>query len=543
MDREAEHDGRREALIQAGLILASELSLPAVLQKIADLASEVADARYVALGVLDRAGTGLADFVTYGVTEDERRVIGNLPEGKGLLGALIEEAHTLRLHNIQEDPRSVGFPANHPPMTSFLGVPVKIGGKVFGNLYLTEKRGGGDFTDEDATAVEVLATQAAVAIENASLYEDARRREAQLTAASEVTHAILEGRATDEVLQLITSHAQELARADLASLTTPDPSGDGLVVRTASGRRAADVLGMRFSQEDSASGEAIRTRRPLLLEDASSDPRVNQPIVRIGGIGPSLLVPLRVEERAFGTLLVANEVGGRSFTHEDLALVGVFAGQAAVALELGRVHAELQRLAVLEDRERIAQDLHDGVVQSLFAVGMSIQAADSLVGDEEVRSRLSGAVEGIDRTIRDLRNYIFALGPGGVADRQVVRAIRDVAAEFGAATEIAIVVDADPDTAAELSSMAADILQASREALSNAIRHAEAETVSIRLRREGDTAVLEIEDDGTGFVPDEVSGEGHGLGNLLARAEAMRGKLEILPAHPGTIVRLRIPLV
>lgn len=365
--------GRREVLIQAGLVLASELSLPAVLQKIIDLASQVADARYGALGVINSEGTKLVDFITYGVSDEERRAIGDLPHGEGILGVLIHEAHPLRLHRIQSDERSVGFPPNHPPMTTFLGVPLKVRGEVFGNLYLTEKRGGGDFTEEDEEAVQVLATQAAVAIENA------------------------------------------------------------------------------------------------------------------------------------------------------------------------RLHEQLQRFAIQEDRERIAADLHDGVIQALFAVGMSLQAASAVAGDAEaVTTRLEGAVERIDEAIRDLRNYIFALRPGEAADRQVDKALRELARSFAEGSEVVIVPDIDERVAARLSGRASDLLQAAREALSNAVRHAQAHTISLRLAGHAVGAVLEIEDDGTGFDPAAVAGQGDGLGNLLARAAALGGELEILPGQPGTIVRITI---
>jgi signal transduction histidine kinase len=362
---------RRDALIEAGLALASELSLEALLQKIIDVACEVADARYGALGVLGPEGRPIEQFITHGITEEEYRAIGSLPEGRGILGALIDEARPLRLRRIQDDPRSVGFPPNHPPMTSFLGVPVKVGGRVFGNLYLTEKRGSEEFTSQDREAVETLAAQAAVAVENA------------------------------------------------------------------------------------------------------------------------------------------------------------------------RLHQEVRRLAVLEDRERIATELHDGAIQSLFALGMSLQAAEGLA-DPAVRERLTTAVNMIDAVIRDLRNYIFGLRPGGVADVHLERSLRGLAEEFSGGVEIA--ADVDPDTAARLAGRAADLLQAAREALSNAVRHAGAGRVDLVLRREDDRAYLEVHDDGTGFDPEAVTGRGQGLGNLRARGDRLGGSLEIESGGEGTTVRLTVPL-
>jgi signal transduction histidine kinase len=373
---------RQEALVQAGLVLASELSLPAVLQKIVELACEVADARYGALGVLAPEGDKLEDFVTHGVTEEERRDIGSLPVGRGILGVLIREAHPLRLPRIKDDPRSVGFPPNHPPMTSFLGVPVSVRGRVYGNLYLTEKRGAPEFTEDDERAVVTLASQAGVAVENARLWE-----------------------------------------------------------------------------------------------------------------------------------------------------------------ENARIQEELKRLAVLEDRERIAKELHDGVVQSLFAVGMSLQATEAMAPSDAVRSRLEAAVEDVDRVIRDLRNYIFGLGPGGRADVELERALEGLVEEFRRGSDVAIRLEIDPEAASILAGKAPDLVQVVRESVSNAVRHAGAQTLSVVLARRGTEAVLEIEDDGKGFDLEEARGKGHGLTNLGARAEALGGRLEIdSTPGDGTLVRVLMPV-
>lgn len=376
MALEDELGRRQEGLIQAGLVLASELSLPAVLQKIVDLARTVADARYGALGVLSDDGSRIGEFVTSGVTDEERRRIGRLPEGRGILGVLIREARPLRLRRIQDDPRSVGFPPNHPRMTSFLGVPILVHGRVFGNLYLTEKRGADEFGDEDQRAVETLATQAGVAVENARLRE------------------------------------------------------------------------------------------------------------------------------------------------------------------------ELERLAVLEDRERIEKELHDGVVQSLFAVGMALQATDAVAGDPEaVRRRLDQAVHDIDGVIRDLRSYIFGLRPGGVVDRALERALGDLADDFRAGSAVHIEVSVDAGIAARLSARATDVVQAAREALSNAVRHSGGARVTLSLGSATEGAALGVEDDGKGFEPGGATGTGHGLGNLRARAEALGGTLHIDSAPGrGTRVRLVFPL-
>lgn len=354
--------------------MASELSLPALLQKIVALACTVADARYGALGVLGSEGK-IQDFITHGITQAERDAIGRLPVGRGILGVLINEAHPLRLRRISDDPRSVGFPANHPPMTSFLGVPVRVRDRVYGNLYLTEKRGAEQFTEDDEWAVITLAAHAGVAIENA------------------------------------------------------------------------------------------------------------------------------------------------------------------------RLHQQVQRLAVLEDRERIAKELHDGVVQSLFAVGMALQAAEMASDDEAVRGRLASAVEEIDAVIRDLRGYIFGLRPGLLADRELDRAVREAVEGLAQGSGVELAVEIDPQVAARLSTRAGDVVQVAREATSNAVRHAEARRVRVRLLPAQGGAVLEVTDDGAGFDPRAVTGTGQGLINLESRASALGGRLEIdsAPGH-GTRVRIDIPL-
>ena len=539
MDREI--DRRRDALIKAGLTLASELSLPAVLQKITELACLVADARYGALGVLDRSGQRIEEFITHGITADERRAIGDLPQGRGILGVLIEEAHALRLGRIQDDPRSVGFPPNHPTMTTFLGVPITVRGAVFGNLYLTEKRGGEPFTADDEEAVTTLAAQAGVALENARLYRDAEAARERLEAVGHVTTAILEGREVDDVLRLIAERARKLAGGDLATVTAP--AGGGLLgLRVAVGALADRLEGEEYEAAGSIAEEAMRGGRPLAIPDLSADPRRIQPAVRVGDIGPGIYLPLSVEDRPFGTLLVANLKGGRTFTDEDVEVVALFAAQASVALEYARFREELQRLAVLEDRERIAAELHDGVIQSLFAVGMSLQATAGMAGDPDTAQRLNQAVDAVDTAIRDLRNYIFGLRPGALADRQLALSLEELTKSFDESTGLTVIGSVDREAASRLAGRETTLLQAAREALSNAVRHSGGRTVRVGLRREGDEALLEIADDGAGFDTATAEGRGQGLGNLRRRADALGGRLEIDSDAEGTTVRIRVPL-
>lgn len=530
-----------EALVRAGLALVSDLSLPSVLEKIVELACSVSGARYGALGVIAPDRT-IEEFVAYGISAEERAAIGPLPHGRGILGALIEEGRTLRLPKLQDDPRSVGFPPNHPPMETFLGVPVRVRGLIFGNLYLTEKRGGEPFTQEDEDAVVRLATYAAVAVHNARLYRDAEAARSRMEAVQEVTAAILAGRERDDVLSLVASHARHLAGAALATIVVPSGAKD-LVVRVAVGERADELRGMRFAASESASGAVMNERRPVLIPDASSDSHVSQPIVGIGGFGPALLVPLAAGRAVFGTLCVANTRGGASFTEDHRSVLETFAGQAAVAIDYANIRAELDRLVVVDERERIAKELHDDIIQSLFAEGMSLQALEAIVTDDAVRTRLSQSVDNLDRVIRDLRNYIFGLRPGAAADRHLDAALRALAADFGEGSGIAIDVVTDPDAVSHFAGRAPDIVSFAREAISNAVRHSGGRRIDVSFAVVGVEAVLEIADNGTGFDLAAAQGKGHGLVNLRDRGEAVGGRFEIDTASGGgTCVRLRMPI-
>jgi signal transduction histidine kinase len=367
-------------LIEAGMALASELSLDAVLLRIVELAVDLTGARYGALGVLGPDGRSIAEFVTVGITADERAALGDPPTGHGLLGVLIREARPLRIPDIGDDPRSVGFPPNHPRMTSLLGAPVTGRGRVFGNIYLTDKQDADAFDEEDERVLVVLATQAAVAVENARLYDETERN--------------------------------------------------------------------------------------------------------------------------------------------------------------GR---ELQRLQVLEERERIGKELHDGVIQSLFAVGMHLQGLATAAGDDNISRNLESAVEDIDQAIRDLRNYIFGLRPGILADRQLDQALKEMATDFASRSGVVTVVEVDADAASRLTSRAADVVQIVREALSNIGRHGGATTCRVSVERDPAGLVIEVDDDGQGFDV-ELTTWGMGLQNLRERVGSLGGIFQIQSTPgEGTTVRATFP--
>jgi signal transduction histidine kinase len=531
---------RKDVLLEAGLALASELSLPIVLQRIVDLAAEVTDARYGALGVI--AGDELVEFITTGMSAQQRRDIGALPRGRGVLGLLIKEPRPLRINNIGDHPQSVGFPPNHPPMRSFLGAPVQAMGRVFGNIYLAEKRGAQEFSAGDQESLVVLATQAGVAIANASLYEEIRLRERWLNGLRDITNDILSGADSASILVDIAERARELAKADAATIAIAGSTPDQLVVTAAVGARASELQGQPVPAVGSISGDVMRTGKPLVLEDVSADPRADQRIVQLGRHGPALFVPLRVRGRATGTLMVANLKGGRRFDQQTLQLVETFADQASVAIEYGRAQTDLRRLGLMEERERIAKELHDGIIQSVFAVGMGLQGTALLAGSPETAARIEGAVDQLDAVIRDLRNYIFGLRPGILADHLLDEALRELGNEIQKQGSIRVEVQVDAALAATVSSRSHEIVQLTREALSNVARHAQAKSAVVRLVREGQMAVLVIEDDGVGF---KVRGGalGNGLRNMRERAATMGGRLQVTSrVGKGTKLRLTFPV-
>jgi signal transduction histidine kinase len=529
---------RYERLLEGGLVLAADLSLPATLQRIVELAAGLTGARYGALGVLGRDGV-ITELITTGISDRERAALAHIPHGRGVLGVLIDDARPLRLHDIAEDPRSVGMPPGHPPMRSFLGVPVMASGRVYGNLYLAEKEGGEDFDADDQRGLTLLAGQAGAAIEAAQLHEEVQDRAQRLEAVRAITTAILAGTDTPEVLALIVGHARALVGADLATLALP-VDDERLAVEAADGLLAAELLGTVFPAEGSVTGEVMRTGKAVVLADAAGDPRTAQPIVRHGA-GPAVFVPLAVRDRTLGTLTVANAAGGPLLRETEVQLVETFAEQAGVALEYARLQGELQRLAVLEDRERIAKELHDGAIQSLFAVGMGLQGSALLASDGELRDRIQNAVEELDRVIRDLRNYIFGLRPGILADRQLDQAIQGLVEEFQRRTGVVAIAQVDPAVAADLGGRAADVIQLAREALSNVSRHAKAVTCRVSLYRDEGGGILEIDDDGRGFDPARLPGTGQGLRNLRERAEGLGGRAEI-DSTPGEGTRVRVTI-
>lgn len=532
---------RWRLLLDAVVIVGADLSLDGVLARIVEVACGLVGAQYAALGVL---GFGperrLRTFIHHGMTTSQVHEIGDLPTGLGLLGQIIDRPEPLRLHDIAEHPASHGFPENHPPMSSFLGVPVRIRDRVFGNLYLTEKAGGGDFTEQDERIAVALASAAGVAIENARLYEEAARRERWLAATAEIT-GLLSGSATGEqALQAVTDRAREVSDADVAWIVAGDDD-EHLSVQVVSGARVDMESLAAISLDASLAREVVRTGLPISVEHLPSDARSAAADTLDGWseLGPAIIVPLRNAAGVAGALALAWQLRNVDRFHAvDPALPASFAEQAALALQVSRAREDQQRLAVLEDRDRIGRDLHDLVIQRLFAVGLSLQGASRLAERPDVTGRLNTAVDDLDDTIRDIRRSIFALGSfHDAADIQaeVTRMVDRAATTLKFRPSLRF----DGPVRTRIgSSVAPDILAVLGEVLSNVARHARASTVTVVLSA-GEEISLVVTDDGQG-LPKAV--DESGLRNIRQRAEGHGGHCEVRSsAQDGTRVQWTIP--
>jgi signal transduction histidine kinase len=532
---------RLRGLLDAVVTIATDLSLPAMLRRIVQAACDLVDARYGALGVLGADGESLADFVHVGIDQELAEKIGSLPQGRGVLGSLIRDPQSLRLPQLSEHSSSYGFPEHHPPMSSFLGVPVAVRGEVFGNLYLAEKRGGGGFTEEDEDFVVALAAAAGIAVENARLYEGGRRRQRSLEISSQLATDLLRGLGRDEALEHVACSARALSGADLGSIVVPDVAVDELRVAAADGVVASEVRGARISAERSFSASVMASGRPELVPDARADPRTDLPALSARW-GPMLLVPLASSNGTLGVLVVAKEAGGKPFDVDDVAATTGFATQAALALELARSRDDRERLVLLEDRDRIARDLHDLVIQRLFATGLGLQGTIRLARNPEVAQRLSSYVTALDDTIREIRQAIFSLRSpdekGGSLRQEVLVVLQEAAEVLG--FEPGVRFEGPVDSAVPLM-VVPQLTAVLREALSNIGRHAAATGAEVELAVTSTAVRLTVRDDGVGLP---VQRHESGLGNLSRRADELGGWLDARGVVPhGTELVWQVPLV
>ncbi|MER5796655.1 GAF domain-containing protein, partial [Streptomyces sp. NPDC001980] len=396
---------RVHSLLEAVLSVGRELDLEQALRGIVEAAAVLVDAEYGALGVIGPDGRRLSAFHTVGVTEEEIAGIGPFPEGHGILGELIRHPEPLRLTKLSEHPASYGFPPNHPPMNSFLGVPIRVRDQVFGNLYLTEKRGGGQFDEEDVSVTSTLAVAAGVAIDNARLYEESRLRERWLRASAEITNRLMSGTASAGALGLIAEQAREITDSALAAVATPMADTGSLTVEIAVGMDADAHRGLVLPLDRTLMGLAFTQGTAVTSADVVHDDRVSPEPPRFGGLGPAVASPIGTSEAGVrGVVLLAREAGRPPFTAKETEPLQVFAAQAALAMELAERRRDAEEIAVLKDRDRIARDLHDLAIQRLFATGMTLQSAGRFIEHSEASERVLRAVDDLDETIKIIRS-------------------------------------------------------------------------------------------------------------------------------------------
>ncbi len=528
--------GRLRGLLRANQTISVDLALPVVLRRIVTAARELVGARYAALGVIAADGL-LAEFVHDGMDAATVARIGQLPQGKGLLGALIADPQPIRRRTIAEDSRSSGFPDGHPPMNSFLGVPIRVRGVVFGNLYLTESIHG-EFSSEDEELANALAATAGVAIDNARLYQAAKTRQQWLQATAAITGRLLSAD-PGRPLDFIAERSRAIADADVVTVLLPIPGRpEQLRVEVADGIGAAELMGLLVPIAGSLSGQVFCTGEALRYSNAMEDPSL---VFVAGGdlnIGPVLVLPLLGSQQAVqGVLTVARLSGRPAFTAEDLEMAAGFANQASIAIELHAARAEQQKAVIFADRERIAADLHDHVIQSMFAAGLTLQSVATRLDPGPMADRILGAITTLDDTIRRIRTSIFELqhepnrGSIGVRGR-LLDAVADITPALGFEPTLRI-VDLTQDRLSE--DVAADLVAVLHEALSNVARHADAGSIDVDVTMGGDRICIDVRDDGRGMG---AATRRSGLANLRRRAERHDGSLTIEGRVPaGTHLR------
>ncbi|MFF4541883.1 GAF domain-containing protein [Streptomyces aureus] len=535
---------RTQGLLGALLSIGWELDLDLVLRSIVEAAATLVDAEYAALGVVGSDGMSLSAFHTVGISDRQIAVIGPLPEGRGILGELIRHPEPLRLRELSRHPASCGFPAGHPAMDTFVGVPIRVRDQVFGNLYLTEKRGGGQFDEEDEALLSTLAVAAGVAIDNARLYEESRLRERWMKANAEISHSLMSGSERTEALELIAAHARDISCSALAAVALPVKGSRSLRVEIAVGLDAEAHHGLALPLERTLTGLAFSRAAPVSSDDVTQDERISPEPPRFEGLGPAVAVPIGTGAADVrGVVLLARETGGPVFSDRETSMLRGFAAQAAIAMELTERRRDAEQIALLQDRDRIARDLHDLAIQRLFATGMTLQSAGQFITHPEASERVRRAVDDLDETIKIIRSAIFGLR---VRDRdtigsglraEVVKVAGQATSELGFTPGVRMEGLLDTDVPVQIADHVVAVLV---EALSNVARHAHAGRADVVLTTDGREVRLKVSDDGRGISPD---GRRSGLRNMAERAEQLGGLLELGTSRSGgALVCWHVPL-
>lgn len=529
-----------DGLLQAMLVVSSGLDLETTLESIVASAIRLVDAEYGALGVLGR-GHHLSAFLSQGIDDETRVRIGRLPTGGGVLGLLTDRPELLRLPDLSEHPESVGFPPNHPPMTSFLGTPIRVRDEIFGNLYLTEKRNGGVFTEDDEVVIQALASAAGIAIDNARLYEQAQNQLAWIEANRDVMTELLTGADHQDVLEEIARKVLSLAEADLVFIAEPhdteEPveSIDELVITVAEGTEGHVFRGQSIPIVGSTSGTAFVQRRPVLREHLEYD--IGDSSTRFG---PVMAAPLRTVDSTRGVLIAMRAEGREPFTRDLLELSADFADQAALAMQLATATLQTHQMRVLEDRERIARDLHDHVIQRIFAEGLSLQATLQRTHSPDVRSRLTRSINNLQDIVQEVRTTIFDLQAEDMMITRLRQRVQEAIDQQIDDLPIQVHVRTSGPLSVVAPPLAEHVVAVTREAVSNVVKHARATTVTVSLAI-ADELVVEVVDDGIGLPADVTPS---GLRNLALRAEKLGGSFTLTtpPNGRGLALRWSAPL-
>lgn len=540
------------ALHQASLELVKDVSLETLLERIATVACEQADARYAALGVLDTHGK-LEKFISVGMTEKEIKRIAHPPKGLGLIGALMNSKEPLRVPVIKEHPRSVGFPTYHPPMRSFLGVPIRTGDRQLGQIYLTEKKDAPEFTADDEKIIQMLAAYAATAITNARLYEQMRERDIALTRRN-VDMALLNGIAStltsslelDEILNKTLGLVMNYMRVEAGEIFLLEEDRTSLRMVLHRGQ-AAEAFWTRnvFKVGDGYIGIVAQTRKPVVSNDLANDVRFLREAVVKAGFRQIACIPLLSGENLMGVMSVST-LSREPIDDRNVEMMAAVGNWAGLAIENARLHANARRLAILEERERIGMDLHDGIIQSIYGVGLSLESAFHSVDDDpnDAKQRVQHAIDGLNQAIRDLRSYILDLRPRQLGNDGLMTGIKRLSAEYRANTFADVhITEPESDLIDLPQGHVLTLFHICQEALANSAKHARAKKVQIAVWATDERVLMEINDDGKGFDIDSMNENiGHGLANMRTRARSIGGDVDISSApDEGTTVLAWVP--
>jgi len=555
---------RLRRVLEVGRALVSDLDLESVLQRVLEEARELTGARYAAMGVLDARKQELERFITIGAPPEVHQAVGDLPRGRGVLGVLIQDPQLLRLHNVSDHPRSFGFPVGHPPMQSFLGVPVLVRGEAWGNLYLTDKEDADDFDEDDEDAIELLASWAGIAIDNARAYQSEQERRLELEAAVralEATTAIARalGGETDldRILELISKRARALV--DARSVLILLDEGDDLVIRAWAGDAPRDVDGLRLRIDSSISGDVLRSGRPERAGDLST--RVRFQLGDMMDAQKGLFVPLVFRGRALGVLEAFDRHDGRDFSDDDERLMLSFAASAATAVATAQSAANeaLRRsLAASErERQRWARELHDETLQQLASLKVLLSGARRRTEVDKLHEVLEVAVGQIDESITDLRRLVTDLRPAALDELGLPAALEGlverVAETAGLKATLRVSLNGpiedrseegeDSRPARRLPTAVEDsAYRIVQEALTNVVKHAAASRVDVVIEGDDDRLELRVSDDGKGFDPG-ASSSGFGLVGMRERVDLLGGTIAIEPQERrGTTIHVTLPL-